>query len=459
MKQELPWPERLTAQARAEAYLEALETHDAQAVALAKQLYRKKTLNLAVVLTPFLATDDRHLLANYFEQYSKQTFQDFTIILFPNASLDLDPDRSAIAASVEEICRLQRLHPHLDVRYIVEEKPDETFVSIGKLRKTLWDAAYLRGVEDNSRKPLFSSSLRDTYTLSEAVAIYRTISPDYFFINHDVDVVHMPKTFMKTFVGTMVYTSMAFPHDKPNVFNCSMAHGRTEDHPQLDAIIAIHDYLYNSIHSGFEAGIAIRSTTYAALGGFQPGSHTYEVAGFAKLDDTSQYFIPAPKITTNPRRMYERLPSVNMYEVWGSVASNDKALFNDSDACRKTTTSDITAARKQEIFKDWMEKEDFSAFMIQAAFRDVLYHRAYDYPKLVRDYRNAMTPWQREEAKQAVHEAVRRALRSRCTIFERLLNLAGIANARGVSESFYWTAEPQVKIFAEDMVAYVEEGE
>ena len=425
MKEKLPWPYLKSEEDFHWEYTQKLRATEPEVVELSKQLRKpEKLMAAAVVLTPFLATDDRHFLPNYFAQYAKQTDVPFTLILYPNASLEVDPEREAVSESVTLIEKLKKEYPHLDVRYLVDEQPEEKFSTIGRLRKRFWDAALLAVQDDYvSSCQQGMPKVKAHLTLKEAISILPRLQQDRYFINHDVDVISIPRNFMRVYVATMVNVSLTVeaPH-KPASFNSTMVHGRTPDHPNLDAVAAVYDYLFGSICSGFEAGIAIRSKAYAALGGFSLTSYTYEVAGLTNLMPNSCFYIKTPAIKTSPRRLYDRLPHVGVEAVWGTAGAGVYEDFNDKDSCRKVVREDISEERKNELVQEWAKEVAFSSFVKGAASYDYLVINRVKADAALTAVKNANSESERLIAWKQVEENYRGALEKRKTVLKRVLS-------------------------------------
>lgn len=381
-----------------------------------------------IVLTPMLATTDQVHLERYVEQYAKQKKIDFTVIIYPNASLAVDPKQRAVAKAVRKIKRLQKAYPHLDLRYVTDPKPDQKFTSIGALRRRLWDAATVAYSRSDSLFPKTLDLLQPEgreergYSPEELVALVGRLFQEPFFFNHDVDLVALKDNYLFEFAWQA--TALYFFSEKenlPRAFGSRAVHGRCEGFPHANAVVAFYDYLVSSVRSSFEASLAIPGHTYTALGGFSTDAYTYEVAGFVPRDST--VYISHLTLVTDQRRFNSKLHHTSITLLWGKHGEPELEDFNETDICRREQAGDITAQRRDELILERNRDAPISSYLMRAVSDDVYIdstdedlatYRLFTHGKTEEEFHAGWDYWI-----QAIHRAMERRL----TVLGRILRL------------------------------------
>lgn len=353
-------------------YCENLEAAFPSVVEMAFQLESERSMRHWVVLTPVLATTDGDYLENYVRQYAQQEFRP-TVILFPNASLSKDPDRSLVRACVGKIEELQSKYPSLDLRFVVDPDPSQEFTSIGHLRRKLWDAVVLKTFWEDGENPRTVEMLRVNLLggVEELARAHHLLGGEYYFFNHDVDLVSLPKNYVREFVNRTVLDEFS-DSGRVDWYESKMKHEWVPELPNVSAVVGVYDYLHSSIRSGFEASICVSALTYTEFGGFDPNSFTYEVAGLFRMSPKRRWINNAAAVTSQ-RRWAERLHSNSIEGVWDKPEESTVASFNEDDECRVGQgLGDITGKRRDALVLEWFSDNDLSFFITLNAFQQLL---------------------------------------------------------------------------------------
>lgn len=339
----------------------------------------RATLPSFIIAVPVLATDDAHLIENFVEQYSRQTLENFAIVFYPNASKAADPAGEAVADCGERIARAALKHPTMDIRVVKNPHPEETFTSIGKVRKYLWDAIAWQLLNDNINYPSSEAYKEDRERLMELAAseailqessiipVFHLVSADRWVFNHDVDVETIPEDYLLNIAREIIYTQL-HPGEKPSSYNSIIKHGFDPAHPHASQVAMVHDYLYMMARIGFEAGIVISLHDYLKVGGFSPEAVTYETAGLTERIPGWVAMVENEPLVTSGRRWVHLLPERSVSKLWGSRKDENIEDFSDGDGCRRSLAlcNDVSLTRRDQLISDFLQSENLGVFFYRA---------------------------------------------------------------------------------------------
>lgn len=284
-----------------------------------------RPLASTVALIPVAAHQEAPTIANAVRQYAQQeTDSPFSVLMYLNAP-NKAPDQ-AIEATLEEIEKAKAAWPELDLRVSEVDRFDE--ITIGEIRRSLWDAAVL---------------------LSHYEGRFDDPSADVIGINNDIDVHRLSPRYVR-YIQEYVQRRQA-KYDEINESSAPMTpmttlikHATDPTRPNLSKAIFWKDFAYRQIRNSesYEAGIVIPFSHYVAAGGFDPALKLHETQPLIK--DLKLRMIRRTILETSPRRLVDRLQANALSDVWA------KGSFGASDQCRtQTGVKDITHERKEEL--------------------------------------------------------------------------------------------------------------
>ena len=277
------------------------------------------------VLIPVAAHQDKDYILPALTEYANQmTEKPFTVFLHLNAPLDLahtDP----LDEAENEVDRARKSFPHLDIR------SSGTYyykANIGRIRRDLWNAAYLLSYHEHG----FSS---DVIGINNDIDAHR-ISPHY--ISRVQQYYERRAQQSKNLIGNSATTSMI---QKP--IATRVTHAVLPTHPNTGKVTTWIDntYFQTRNNAWYEAGLAIPFSSYAHLGGFQGDAITHETAWVQQ--NGSLRYISGAHLYTSPRRYISRLAEHASSAIW----TDD--TFGPNDECRDIQRSDISSERAEDV--------------------------------------------------------------------------------------------------------------
>lgn len=390
MKIDLGQPRYLTPLEKAKEYYYNLLVHSKETVKMSAQIGHD--LAPVVILVPVLATHDSHLIENFVEVHSHENTDIFTIVFYPNASLEVDPDRSKVQETVELLKELKLKYPKVDFRWMIDEDPPAEFTTIGAIRKELWDAVFLSIFDESASNHSTLTSI-ETEDLSESnlLKAYSIINREHLLINQDVDLVRYSRGTLEEYASIVVTLDLSWegkPY-QPIAYNCAGSHNKLPSHSNANMVVSFFDHLYYYARVSYEAGITMTATTYGEYGGFDSSSYTYEVAGFTHRSGKSIHYVDNLEFETSSRRLYEKFHKTSVKNIWGSAKTSTKEEFSDVDECRYVKAGDISRSRACDLILEWNDDEDFSHYLVLAAFFDWLTDDPEDYKKTLGNNRRS----------------------------------------------------------------------
>ena len=283
------------------------------------------------VLIPVAAHQEADSIYPALEQYNRQvTTQPFSVVLYMNHPVTVD--QNAISASYQQLHQAVNDFPDLDIRYISQEYERPV---IGAIRKDLWDATLLAGVNGGTI----------------------TNSSDIICINHDIDLVKLPRSYIQTIqshdavsMKRRFSVSASVGHEDilmlGRVNSTRAKHAADPKWPNVAKATLWSDYLLDSHKAGFEASITIAASNYAFNNGFDPTKSSAEIIDFLNRDSRLQAkTLPGLPLETSPRRFVERLPTRHLDAVWGADPFQATETYRDTSI----TPPDISEERLFEL--------------------------------------------------------------------------------------------------------------
>lgn len=283
------------------------------------------------VIIPVAAHQEAHTIYPAMAQYAKQvTDQPFSVVAYLNAPSTAD--ERPIAASYDAFERARRDFPHLDLRSLSARYLQPT---IGAIRKDAWDAVLAAGLKGHTITP----------------------TQDLTAINHDIDLVNLPRT----------YISRLQRHDQRSIYRRQHAsqqlgrqillqgtpfigpvkHAADPAFPNVSRATFLFDWSIHAKHASYEAGLVVPMSHYAAAGGINPSDTTSEV--FNMMSDTVR-LIKAPALETSGRRFVEKLHTHPLDNVWGEASFHDTEDYRDTPAALR----DISRDRLHHLTGDYI---------------------------------------------------------------------------------------------------------
>jgi len=308
-------------------YLHNLDVFEQEhANQLAADLHRDdRPLAHTVVLIPVAAHQEAHNIENAIAQYAhQQTDQPFSVLLHPNAPLEVDP--AATEATLAEIEKAKQTHPQLDIRTTPPEYYDRP--TIGVIRRNLWNAALL---------------------LAHYEGAFDTVGNEVIGINNDIDIVRQsPRNIKHVQARTnkvqLVYERLGQPEAISRPHGIFVKHAYDPETPNTSRAVFWYDFCYAQLRSkgSYEAGLIIPFSYYAKHDGIQSDATLIETKSL--IDGKNPGVIPGTILETSPRRFAQRLHDTNLlFNVW------TESTFGANDECRTSKAQDISRVKLKSL--------------------------------------------------------------------------------------------------------------
>lgn len=268
---------------------------DEAAITSAKQLLQDGPLANTMVLIPVAAHQEQAAIYPALREYAQQdTRQPFSVVL--NMNYPFGANQRAIDASMDQVARVRRDFPDLDVRSLESVYGDPT---IGAIRGELWATTLLAAEMGGT-----------VHAEREAIGL-----------NHDIDAVRVPRSYIRQVQerigcdtqGAQQRMSRHISHYDGSVpiirpYAGGMKHAKSDEHPNASLATLWADTKVRLSDSYYEAGIVLTLGYYAAKGGFDFTDTSGEMISILERDrKDSPIDIATPALETSPRRYIERL--------------------------------------------------------------------------------------------------------------------------------------------------------
>ena len=303
-------------------FIDSLPDHELEfAQEIAETLLDDGPLSPCVVIIPVAAHQEAHNVYHAVSEYARQdTTEPFSVVLFMNSTEEQDDP--GVQKTLSEFNRAKNDFPALDVRMAYQRYLEPT---IGEIRRDAWTGVAIAGVE--------GGTITDT--------------TDILGVNHDIDLVRLPRHFMRAV--------QARQKDELRILSPAhtpVRHAPVANYDNVNRVIMWDEALNRVLQAGYEAGTVIPLMYYARKGGVNSEDSKSEILNLIG-NDASGGFMRSGWTQTSGRRYVEKLHLSNSpQELW----SSSEFLTTENYRSDNHDIKDITEKQFEKSIKTSIDK-------------------------------------------------------------------------------------------------------